>query len=119
MTAPKLDTRPARKLTSREVTKILGGVLCVTRTNQLSGSPPHVTEQEMREFFRWLGSSPGALDSMLLGNVPEGTKTPGDNLGVCSVIGGLIGSLCEIADKRAVRTALLWWAETDAAWSAF
>lgn len=35
----------------------------------------------------------------------------------CAVIvGGLIGSLSEVADLAIVRRAIQWWAETDQAW---
>lgn len=32
------------------------------------------------------------------------------------IVGGLIGSLSEMADLSAVRRAIKWWAETDQAW---
>lgn len=37
----------------------------------------------------------------------------------CSkIIGGLIGSLCQMADEQAVRRAVRFWAETDELWKA-
>lgn len=37
----------------------------------------------------------------------------------CSkIIGGLLGSLCTVADVDAVRRAVQWWAETPEAWAA-
>ena len=36
----------------------------------------------------------------------------------CSkLIGGMIGTLCQMAPMENVRTAIKWWAQTDAAWS--
>ena len=34
-----------------------------------------------------------------------------------NILGGLIGSLCNMADRDKVRAALRWWAETDRLWS--
>lgn len=36
-----------------------------------------------------------------------------------SILGGLIGSLCENATPADVRDAVTWWATTDAAWLVF
>jgi hypothetical protein len=36
-----------------------------------------------------------------------------------SIIGGLIGSLCENAPPAKVRDAVIWWAATDAVWASF
>lgn len=36
-----------------------------------------------------------------------------------SIIGGLVGGLCENSDPKKVRLAFKWWAETDAAWFVF
>ena len=37
----------------------------------------------------------------------------------CSkIIGGVIGTLCQMAPAENVRAAVAWWAETDDAWSA-
>jgi len=35
---------------------------------------------------------------------------------VASILGGLIGSLCENSPPDKVREAVIWWATTDAAW---
>lgn len=32
------------------------------------------------------------------------------------IIGGIIGSLTQVADAAAVRQAVRWWADTDEAW---
>lgn len=35
-----------------------------------------------------------------------------------SLLGGLLGALCENADPKTVRAAVRWWAQNDAAWDA-
>lgn len=36
-----------------------------------------------------------------------------------NIIGGLIGSLCTMANPEQVKAAVKWWAETNAAWELF
>lgn len=36
-----------------------------------------------------------------------------------NILGGLIGSLCTMANPEQVKAAVKWWAETNAAWEMF
>jgi glycosyltransferase involved in cell wall biosynthesis len=38
---------------------------------------------------------------------------------LASILGGLIGGLCDSADIDDIRNAVRWWAETDEAWEEF
>ena len=50
---------------------------------------------------------------------PQPARTDLTDRECAKIIGGLIGSLCLMADRDQVRKAVQWWAEQDAAWSSF
>lgn len=50
---------------------------------------------------------------------PQPARTDMTDRECAKIIGGLIGSLCLLADRDQVRKAVQWWAEQDAAWGAF
>ena len=112
MTA-KLDPRPGRNgrnLTSRECSKALGGLL--------GGVASVLGAEQTREllkvvdddrYWKVIGSL-YRLETIAPTSLPESTRV------AIRSIGGLVAGLCTTSSKRAVRTAVRWWAEKDEAW---
>lgn len=105
---PSLDPRPSRKLTSREVAVVLGGVLggvvMTEGINQARGLlvvvRDHVTPREIEKFAREVRS--GTQESPF--ETPPEKRDPS-----ARILGALIASLYSISSPKAIRTAIEWY----------
>ena len=120
MTAPKLDPRPARNLTSRECCKVLGGLIGGIRSAHVI--PPDALRGAIGllcdEDAIWRLMTPGDIRTML-GAFPQPSGDLPASVEWVTAMGsllGLAGSLVEIGGKKNARTAFRWWAERDDAW---
>lgn len=117
----KLDPREVRRLTSREVSRILGSVIGGLVTSRF------LEPGQVRELVRSIADSPevwsladeakrmSVREAVVTARSMQGEGDPAE-LVAARVLGALASGLSGWCGKRSVRTAFAWWANTDAAW---
>lgn len=111
MSKPKLDPRPARKLTSRECARVLGGTLGGIATYvDLSLVREAVELFDTDDFWKVVSEARRSEMSSFLES--QRVMDPGKRV-MYRALGGTIASLTDLAGKKNARIAVRWWLKKD------